>query len=159
MRLSNLAFPDGQLGTVVQSAGLTLDLHNSADLQSIRHDVAHREAYLTWTTRLDSMGTGLDRNRVRLRFTDVDYLEVTPRDETIIDFAEDMCLEAVSVVEATDITAELIEYGVKIGPVAGSEGTHLFFQFRGGQFVRIGSGAVSLDVHPLSSDTCAEASE
>ena len=77
-----------------------------------------------------------------LVFSEVDFFEVTPRDEEV-PVGEDMCLSSVAEMPASEVTSEwkaqrIVSVFNPDGTLLNAEEYHLYFVFWGGQTVRIG---------------------
>lgn len=141
----------GEYGTIkIDAEGETWNLHDALFLglrQWFRHDERGcplgTEAELCWQAN-PAVNTA---TVFSLRFHDVGYLEVTPRDSQMPP-GEDACLDSVGKVALTDDTAELLRTGYQNTEYNNAEEAHLYFRFRGGQTVRIGCRAAEFIALP-----------
>lgn len=144
MKLVNLRLNGEPLASGIEAEGHVWDFHDSLALESTSQNVSKRSVRLSWRPGLYGE-LPFPVRAVELVFTGVSYFEVTPRDAEIPDFGEDTCLSGVSRVSPEEDTHELLVRGV---PLLAPEVDqfHLWFEFRGGQRIRIGAKSVVFQI-------------
>ena len=137
MQLINLRLREEPLSSGIEAEGHIWDFHDSLDFEGIYQKIGERSVTLSW--RPGPYGAlPFPVETVEIVFTGVDYFEVTPRDSEIPDLGEDTCLSGLSRVSPEADTQELIAHGVPL-LAPSDERFHLWFEFRGGQRLRIGA--------------------
>ena len=144
MKLVNFRPQNEQLSFGIEVEGHVWDFHDALDLEGIHQNIIERSVSLCW--RPSHYGElPFPVQAVEIFFVGVDYFEVTPRDGEILDFGEDTCLNGLSRVLPEDDTRELIAHGVPLLDPE-EERFHLWFEFRGGQHLRIGAEAATFQI-------------
>jgi hypothetical protein len=136
--------------------GVEWDLHNYADFDGFDYSTTKTslptltlnwhiaERVIEWRNVLgvpNAQGIPIyPSNRFCIFFSDVDYLEVAPRDSEMPD-DEDKTISSVSCIESSEASTDYIESGAIscYQPDKETFSYHLVFRFRGGQFIRVGA--------------------
>lgn len=147
MKLINFRPQDEQLSFGIEADGQVWDFHDALDLEGVSQNIIERSVSLSW--RPSHYGElPFPIQSVEIVFEGVDYFEVTPRDSEIPDFGEDTCINGLSRVPLEEDTRELIAHGVpQLDPE--EQRFHLWFEFRGGQHIRIGAETATFQIRHI----------
>ena len=136
---------------VIEAFGISWDLHNDAEFDGFEYSntitktnssliLKWRIAELTKQWRNVQGEARYPCGRFCIVFTDVDYLEIVPRDVEMPK-SEDIGTSSISFIDASASLAEY-QYSPLIPGYDPSKGTlpyHIEFLFNGGQIIRVGS--------------------
>lgn len=156
MHLSNFSMIAGisahNLGIAINAHGFEWDLHNHADFDgfdyattitgstlSLKWHIAER--VIKWRDAGCQPGVpNYPANGFKLVFSNVDYLEVAPRDGAM-PRDEDLGVSSVSYIEASDDLKGYIDSGAIpwCNPSEETLSYHMVFRFNGGQIIRVGA--------------------
>lgn len=148
MRLSNFSLTDDGAQIALDAEGFQWNLHDYADFEGFEYSTTITGSTLTLKWHLGARiicwrdagcqyeVPNYPANGFVLIFSNVDYLEITPRDAEIPK-DEDLGISSVSRVEADgNSLSESLLYNV---PCEEALPSHLLFCFNGGQSIRVGA--------------------
>jgi hypothetical protein len=136
MKLLNFAI-DSSIELI--SNGLIWDLHNCGKFEGLDLLVNENSVLMKWTAAYPWSGHGNNFSGVNLLFKDLCFLEISPRDDEM-PLTEDGC-----VAEMFQVALEGRGKDPRLRTLTEwNSDFHLFFGFRGGRTIEIGSRTVGL---------------
>src|SRR3954465_14494880 len=143
MKLLNFDLSSPNYTIELSGMGLEWDLHNFADFAGLQLLPENNSAEMRWTVSPGENHWGCRKNKrvgMKLRFADLNYLEVTERDPEL-PMSEDSCLASVSKINKD--RSKPRKFRTQESWSIGDEFC-LWFQFQGGREIEIDSETVQL---------------
>jgi hypothetical protein len=136
MKLLNFAIDSS---IELTSDGLIWDLHNCGNFEGLDLLVDQNSVLMKWTEAYPWSGHGNNFSGVNLFFRDLYFLEIGARDDEL-PLTEDTC-----VAELFQVTPEGRDKDPRLRSLhEWTNDFHIFFRFRGGRTIEIGSRTVQL---------------
>ncbi|MDQ6631030.1 MAG: hypothetical protein M3Y82_04640 [Verrucomicrobiota bacterium] len=135
MKFKNFTIVDEPYSIEIEALGVVWDLHNVADFLSFTQDVHQNSVVMKWQINQTYALQEYPADKFELLFSDVNCLEISPRDKEL-PHSEDDCVASISRVPPSQPMSSLAEHEIDINQ---DETFHLVFAFQSEQRIRIGA--------------------